>query len=106
MDIGVLSGLPAGQYVVSAKARFNAHSESPSFTFCTLTVSDAANEGGPFTDDSAALISSPESTTLPFLAVADLPSGGAAVLFCEGDQVFATSVKITAIQVGSLTVMP
>jgi hypothetical protein len=105
MEIGVLSGLPAGQYVVTAKARFNAASETSSFLYCSLTVSDGDNLGEPFTDQSAAVISSVGATTLPFLAAGSLLSEGAAVLSCEGDNVFAAAVKITAIQVGSLTVL-
>jgi hypothetical protein len=105
MVIGELTGLPPGKYVATAKARFDAHSESPLVVSCALTLSDANNQGGPFVDRSSTS-SFAAITTLPLLAVADLPSGGTAVLSCGGNNVSASNVKLTAIQVGSLTLMP
>jgi len=106
MDVAELTGLPAGMYVAMAKAQFNLQSESPTSVSCTLTLSDAADQGGPFIDRSAASLPGAGTTTLPFSAVGDLPSGGTAVLNCGGNDVVATNVKLTAIQVGSLTIMP
>jgi hypothetical protein len=106
MPIGELTGLPAGQYVVTAKAQFDLLAETDSFVFCTLTLSDGANQTGPFVDTSAASLNPPIRTTLPFSVAGDIPSGGTAVLNCDGNSAAARSVKITAIQVGSLTVMP
>ncbi len=108
MKIGELAGLPPGKYVVTAKARFDVQSENPSQVFCSLTLSDAHNVGGPFIDESGATVPGASTTTLPLSAAADLPSGGTAVLRCVGDDVSASNVKVTAIQVGllMLTIVP
>jgi hypothetical protein len=99
--------VPTGKFVVTGKAQFDLNADLAGVTAtCTLEVSDAANLTGPFTDGSAVALTSPGTATLPLSAVADLPSGGAAVLNCVGDRVQASNVKLTAIQVGSLSVTP
>jgi len=48
----------------------------------------------------------PGTDTIPLQLAADLPSGGGAVLTCQGNFVQASRVKITAIQVDTLLFEP
>jgi hypothetical protein len=73
---------------------------------CTLTVTDLVNPT-PFTDASAVnvlLAPTPGASTIPLSVAADLPSGGTAVLACNGNNVAASNTKLNAIQVGSLVI--
>jgi hypothetical protein len=89
-----------GRFVVMAKAQFDLTSESGPTVECTLTV------GGVAVDQSAVSLVGPAVATLPLSGVADLsaaPLGGDAFLSCQADSVFASRVKLTAIQVDSIT---
>jgi hypothetical protein len=95
IPLGELMGLPAGDYVVMAKAQFRVGDSAETRVECTLEV-------GAFTDQAAVFLSSSASVaTVPFLATAHLPAGGGAVLSClvVGDPAFATRVKLTAMLV-------
>jgi hypothetical protein len=99
-DVGVLIGLPAGKYIVMAKAQFDHDQDLPESTVeCTLDV-------GGVPESSAVRLSSPGTATLPFLAPADLTGVGGAILSCIGDDVRASNVKLTAIQVDTLVPVP
>jgi hypothetical protein len=103
----MLSGLPAGKHVVTAKAILQAVNESSSTVVCRLTLSDAANLGaGPYVDDATASLSTNFRATLPLLVAGDIPSGGTAVLVCFGPSAVASQVKLVSIQVDKLTIVP
>jgi hypothetical protein len=100
LDIGVLTGLPAGKFILMAKAQFNLDSDlATTEVTCTLGAGD-------LTERSAVSLPTPGTATIPFMVPADLPSGGGAVLNCIGANVFASNVKLTAIQVESLFLQP
>jgi len=101
-DIGGLI-LPPGAYVVTAKAQFDLQPDKAGTRInCTLVLTDAQNQGGPFLDASAASLAAEGSATLPLSAVGDVLSGGTAVLNCAADDVEASNVKVIAIRVGAL----
>jgi hypothetical protein len=105
LTIGVLNGLVAGKYVISGKAQIDFFRDlSPSTATCTLSVTDI--NGTIELDASAATFSNPTTATLPFAATADLPLGGDLTLDCVGDRMTASRIKLTAIQVDALTVLP
>jgi hypothetical protein len=89
----VLTGL-AGKFIVMAKAQFSRDQDlSAALVECTL-------EAGDTSEHSAATLTSPGIATIPFLAPAEL---NGAVLSCSNDtDVFASNVKLTAIQVDEL----
>jgi hypothetical protein len=93
----VLTGLPAGSFVVTAKAQFDGGGDigATSTVDCTLEV-------GGVTDHAGAVLPAGGIATLPFLVPVVLPSGGSATLTCSGASVSATFVKITAIQIDNL----
>jgi hypothetical protein len=96
-DLGVLS-LLMGKYVVVAKAQFNVNVEQVETTVeCTLVG------GGDIIDESAVRLISPAISTLALSAAVDLTTDGSVALNCQGDQVFASRVKLTAIQVDSVS---
>jgi hypothetical protein len=109
-DIAMLTGLPeGGLFVVTAKAQFDFQrtEDTPStFINCTLTLEDAGNVTGPFVDGAGVSLIVESRATLPLSTVADLPSGGTAVLNCTGNRVRAGNVTLIAIQVATLTPMP
>jgi hypothetical protein len=99
-DIGVLTGLPEGSFVVMAKARFDMPDDKGEQTVdCTLAV-------GTTVENSAVRITGRGTATLPFLAPVELVGGGNAVLSCEGPYVSASNVKMTALQVDKLFGLP
>jgi len=92
--------LPAGKFVVTAKAQFNLDFESAPTVECRLEV------GGVVTDQSAVQLnlSGPSGVaTLPLSGVASLSAPDVAELICQGDNVLARRVKLTAIQVETLS---
>jgi len=101
----VLKGsLPEGFFAISAKAQFDLTADAPSTSVsCTLTLLDATSAVVLPGDASKASLAVGGIATLPFSTVGDLPPDWSAVLHCVGDNVSASNVKLTAIQVGSLT---
>jgi hypothetical protein len=102
VDIGALTGLPAGSFVVMAKALFNGPSDTEATVDCTLGV-------GAMIEHSAVRLRGRGPATLPFLVPVDLISsgGGNAVLHCTSTDphVLASEVKITAIQLDALSIV-
>jgi len=97
--------LPMGKYVVVAKAQVELFDPEALNTRveCMLLV------GGAVADESAVQLPSGGGVaTLPLSGVAEVTAlGGAdAVLKCQGTSVFAFRVKLTAIQVESLSSLP
>lgn len=87
-----------GKYVVVAKAQFDHADDQPDTTVeCRLVV------GGVVVDESAARLPSAGISTLPLSAAVDLATDGSAILNCQGDRVSASRVKLTAIQVDSVS---
>jgi hypothetical protein len=93
-----------GKYVVGAKVQVELFAVEALNTRveCTLLI------GGAVADESAVQLPSGGGVaTLPLSGVADLSAaGGQAVLNCQGNLVFARRVKLTAIQVESLSPLP
>jgi hypothetical protein len=96
--------LPEGNFVITAKAQFDLSGEVSAIVDCMLRL----EPGGLVIDQSAVQLSSTGAVaTLPLSGVAMLaPAGADAVLSCGGDNtdnVSASRVKLTAIQVETLS---
>ena len=101
MDLATLN-LAAGNYFVVAKAQFElANDQTTALVECTLEA------GGGVVDESAVQLGSPDTDTLPLSAAADLTAGGGSVVLnCQGTQVLASRVKLTAVQIENLSFQP
>ena len=92
--------------MISAKAQFDLGDGAPATTVCSLSVTDT-NSNTVELDSSAVTIPNSSTATMPFAGVTDLPSGGGLVtLDCVGALVDASNIKLSAIQVDTLTVVP
>ncbi len=106
--IGALTGLPPGAYLVAAKTQLGllgVDAGLPVLASCMLTA------GGSILDQSAVSVPNVEtgtigSSTIPLLSGLDLPLGGDVSLSCLGTDIEASNIKLTAIQVGTLTIQP
>jgi hypothetical protein len=96
VKIGELTDLPPGNYVVMAKAVFIG-SDTGNSVDCTL-------EAGVPIDRSAVKVAGSGPATVSFLAPVVLDGGGI-VLNCVGTGMAASDVKLTAIQVDTLSVV-
>jgi hypothetical protein len=103
--IGALNGLPPGSYVISAKVQFDFLRDlSPATAVCTLTVTDATSSLE--IDSSAVTLTSQTAATLPLAGSAKLPSGADVTLDCLAPNMVASNVKLSAVQVDTLSAVP
>jgi hypothetical protein len=106
VTIGSLS-LLAGKYVISAKVQLGVGDSSTATGSCALSVTDA--NGTVELDASAVTVPTSSVATMPLAGVTDVPLGGAVTVNCTADVdnvIDATNVKLSAIQVDALTVLP
>ena len=97
--------LLAGEYVVAAKVQlgFDTNESDPALVECRLEAESN------IVDRAAVLLQLKGPDTIPLTAPVSLSGSGRVALLCDADSARAASasrVKITAIQVDSLTIQP
>jgi hypothetical protein len=99
-DLAMLE-LPEGHYLVMAKVQLDASGD----LLAGVTV-ECTLEAGGASDHSAVRLSSLAVATLPLSAPVSLLGPGVALLHCEGSQIQASRVQLTANKVDSLEFQP
>jgi hypothetical protein len=106
VTVGALTGLPAGQHVISAKVQLSVGDATTGTATCFLLAIDVS--GTVELDSSAATVPTSSVGTVPLAGVTSLASGGDVSLGCSADTdtIDASNIKLSAIQVDALTVQP
>jgi hypothetical protein len=103
--IAALRALAPGSYVISAKVQFDYLRDlPPANAVCTLTVTDSTSSLE--IDSSAVTIASQTVATIPLAAGATLSSGADVTLDCLAPNMVASNVKLSAVQVDTLSTVP
>jgi hypothetical protein len=110
LDVLTLSNLPMGSYLISAKAQFDGSRGTDTVLVkCSLNITDFTSAFLRSADSSAVTLPVQSFATIPLAGAQHLDDGDNVVLHCmtepsESGLTFAEFVKLSAIQVGSLTI--